>query len=240
MYHLFFVCIWLKNSIFGEFSNIYLLSAQNRVKWRHKIRPIAKNFRPILSLFARDDAKLMPGEVCQVSCRYSNKWRSYSRKTEGGRIRPPPPPGGGGLMVLILAYWCCRAKTSVHTVTFGDQKDNWACVKSERFEMEHKQTTLNPRMIVGGYIPPSFILIFPKDMGEASPNLRYPLIHKCYTWRPKEKHWVHDGSTGNDVSLQSHVPNVFFKIYEKRHHMYEFLRYHQLVFVRILGIDQTM
>ena len=31
----------------------------------------------------------MPGEVCQVSCRYSNKWRSYSRKTEGGRIRPP-------------------------------------------------------------------------------------------------------------------------------------------------------
>ena len=44
--------------------------------------------------FARDDAKLMPGEVCQVSCRYSNKWRSYSGKTEGGRIRPP---GGGGL-----------------------------------------------------------------------------------------------------------------------------------------------
>ena len=91
MHYLFFVCIWLKNSIFGEFSNIYLLSAQNRVKWRHKIRPIAKNFRPILIFFARDDAKLMPGEVCQVSCRYSNKWRSYSRKTEGGgRIRPPP------------------------------------------------------------------------------------------------------------------------------------------------------
>ena len=64
MYHTFFVCIWLKNSIFGEFSNIYLLSAQNRVKWRHKIQPIAKNFRPILIFFARDDAKLMPGEVC--------------------------------------------------------------------------------------------------------------------------------------------------------------------------------
>ena len=64
MYYLFFVCIWLKISIFGEFSNIYLLSAQNRVKWRHKIRPIAKNFRPILIFFARDDAKLMPGEVC--------------------------------------------------------------------------------------------------------------------------------------------------------------------------------
>ena len=97
MYYLFFVCIWLKNSIFGEFSNIYLLSAQNRVKWRHKIRPIAKNFRPILIFFARDDAKLMPGEVCQVSCRYSNKWRSYSRKTEGG-VGSDPPPGGGGLM----------------------------------------------------------------------------------------------------------------------------------------------
>ena len=95
MYHLFFVCIWLKNSIFGEFSNIYLLSAQNRGKWHHKIRPTAKNFRPILIFFARDDAKLMPGEVCQVSCRYSNKWRSYSRKTEGGS--DPTPPGGGGL-----------------------------------------------------------------------------------------------------------------------------------------------
>ena len=91
MYHPFFVGIWLKNSIFGEFSNIYLLSAQNRVKWRHKSRPIAKNFRPILILFARDDAKLMPGEVCQVSCRYSNKWRSYSRKTEGGSDPTPPP-----------------------------------------------------------------------------------------------------------------------------------------------------
>ena len=90
MYYPFFVCIWLKNSIFGELSNIYLLSAQNRVKWRHKIRPIAKKFRPILIFFARDDAKLMPGEVCQVSCRYSSKWRSYSGKTEGGRIRPPP------------------------------------------------------------------------------------------------------------------------------------------------------
>ena len=91
MYHLFFVWIWLKNSIFGEFSNIYLLSAQNRVKWRHKIRPIAKNFRLILIYFAPDDAKLIPGEVCQVSCRYSNKWRSYFRKTEGGgRIRPAP------------------------------------------------------------------------------------------------------------------------------------------------------
>ena len=69
MYHPFFVCIWLKNSIFGKFSNIYLLSAQNRVKWRHKIRPIAKNFRPILVFFTGNDAKLMPGEVCQVSCR---------------------------------------------------------------------------------------------------------------------------------------------------------------------------
>ena len=65
------------------------------MKWRHKIRPIAKKIRPILIFFARDDAKLMPGEVCQVSCWCSNKWRSYSGKTEGGRIRPPP--GGGGL-----------------------------------------------------------------------------------------------------------------------------------------------
>ena len=99
MYHLFFIWIWLKNSICGEFSNIYLLSAQNRVKWRHKSRPIAKNFRPISIFFARDDAKLMPGEVCQVSCRYSNKWRSYSRKTEGGGGSDPTPPGGGGLKV---------------------------------------------------------------------------------------------------------------------------------------------
>ena len=104
MYHPFFVCIWLKNSIFGEFSNIYLLSAQNRVKWRHKIQPIAKNFRPILIFFARDDAKLMPGEVCQVSCRYSNKWRSYSRKTEGGGSDPTPPPGGGGLIGTRFHY----------------------------------------------------------------------------------------------------------------------------------------
>ena len=94
MYHLFFVCIWFKNSIFGEFSNIYLLSAQNRVKWRHKIRLIAKNFRPILVLFARDDAKLMPDEVCQVSCRYSNKWRSYSRKTEGESDPTPQAVAG--------------------------------------------------------------------------------------------------------------------------------------------------
>ena len=92
MFYIFFFCIWLKNSIFCEFSNIYLLSAQNRVKWRHKIRPIAKNFRPILIFFARDDAKLMPGEVCQVSCRYNKKWRSYSRKTEGGVGSDPPPP----------------------------------------------------------------------------------------------------------------------------------------------------
>ena len=112
MCHLFFVCIWLKNSIFGEFSNIYLLSAQNRVKWRHKIQPIAKKFRPILIFFARDDAKLMPGEVCQVSCRYSNKWRSYFRKTEGG-VGSDPPPGGGGLTDLPtyktpLPIWTIR------------------------------------------------------------------------------------------------------------------------------------
>ena len=107
MYHPFFVYVWLKNSIFGEFSNIYLLSAQNRVKWRHKIRLIAKNFRPILIFFARDDVKLMHGEVCQVSCRYTKKWRSYSGKTEGGS--DPTPPGGGGLIVLLL-------------VTLGDLK----------------------------------------------------------------------------------------------------------------------
>ena len=77
MYYTFFVWIWLKNSIFGDFSNIYLLSAQNRVKWRYKIRTIAKKkIRPILIFFARDDAKFMPKEVCQVSCRYSNKFLS--------------------------------------------------------------------------------------------------------------------------------------------------------------------
>ena len=102
MHHPFFVCIWLKNSIFGEFWNIYLLSAQNRGKWRHKIRPIAKKYRSILIFFARDDAKLIPGEVCQVSCRYSNKWRSYSVMLDdflgGGGSDPTPPPGGGGLI----------------------------------------------------------------------------------------------------------------------------------------------
>ena len=119
MYHLFFVCIWLKNSIFGEFSNIYLLSAQNRVKWRHKIRPIAKNFRPILIFFARDDAKLMPGEVCKVSCRYSNKWRSYSRKTEGG-VGSDPPPGGGGLIctILLLSHLLALAAERKRVTTF--------------------------------------------------------------------------------------------------------------------------
>ena len=106
MYHLFFVYIWLINSIFGEFSNIYLLSAQNRVKWRHKIRPITKKIRPILIFFARDDATLMPGEVCQVSCRYSNKWRSYSRKTEGGS--DPIPPRRWRVNVLV---------TSLHTIS---------------------------------------------------------------------------------------------------------------------------
>ena len=82
---------------------IWFFSAQNRVKWRHKIRPIANNFRPILISFARDYAKLMPGEVCQGSCRYNNKWRSYFGKTEGGgRIRTAPP-GGGGLNLIRLS-----------------------------------------------------------------------------------------------------------------------------------------
>ena len=92
MYHLFFVCIWLKNSIFGEFLNIYLLSAQNRVKWRHKIRSIAKNFRPILIFFARDDAKLMPGEVDTVI-----NVEVIPEKPRGGGVGSDPPPGGGGL-----------------------------------------------------------------------------------------------------------------------------------------------
>ena len=59
------------------------------------MRPIAKYFRPILIFFARDDAKLMPGEVCQVSCQYSNKWRSYSEKNRGGGVGFDPPGGGG-------------------------------------------------------------------------------------------------------------------------------------------------
>ena len=98
-----FLCIiyfWFafdsKTLFLVNFQNIYLLSAQNRVKWRHKIRPIAKKFRPILIFFARDDAKLMPGEVCQVSCRYNNKWRSYFRKTEGASDPTPPPQAVAG------------------------------------------------------------------------------------------------------------------------------------------------
>ena len=138
MYHPFFVCIWLKNSIFGEFSNIYLLSAQNRVKWRHKIRPIAKNFRPILIFFARDDAKLMPGEVCQVSCRYSNKWRSYSGKTEGGGVGSDPPPGGGELNIwrkiwvvdlqLTIIYYLRVVKSMWICMSLALRLGSMACI----------------------------------------------------------------------------------------------------------------
>ena len=81
------------------------------MKWRHKILPIAKNFRLILIFVARDDAKLMPGEVCQVSCRYSNKWRSYSGKTEGGSDPTPPPPPGGGELTSKKVY--ARATATV-------------------------------------------------------------------------------------------------------------------------------
>ena len=130
MYHPFFVCIWLKNSIFGEFSNIYLLSAQNRVKWRHKIRPIAKHFRPILIFFARDDAKLMPGEVCQVSCRYSNKWRSYSRKTEGGGSDPTPPPRRWRVKEATLsgvdtAWWHMENPRVTRAPSWSRQTKHW-------------------------------------------------------------------------------------------------------------------
>ena len=79
-----------------EFSNIYLLSAQNRVKWRHKIRPIAKKSTDFDLIFARDDAKLIGDQVF----RYNNKWRSYSRKPRGG-VTDPTPPGGGGLSLYI-------------------------------------------------------------------------------------------------------------------------------------------
>ena len=68
----------------------FTLIGQNRVKWRHLSRPIAKTFWPILICFARDDAKLMSGEVCKVSCQYSTRWRSYSWKTEEGVGSDPP------------------------------------------------------------------------------------------------------------------------------------------------------
>ena len=114
-------------TIFGEFSNIYLLSAQNRVKWRHKIRPIAKKIRPILIFFARDVAKLMPGEVCQVSCRYSNKW-SYSGKTEGGSDPTPPPPGGGGLKGLSHLVQSCLLRVYQNcTYVKRFRTFHWSC-----------------------------------------------------------------------------------------------------------------
>ena len=89
MCYLFLVCILLENSILGEFSNIYHLSSQSCVKWRHKIRPIAKMSGLFWFFFARDDAKLITGEVCKVSCRYSTYEMKLFRKNRGGRIRPP-------------------------------------------------------------------------------------------------------------------------------------------------------
>ena len=83
MYHPSFVCISLNNSIFGEFSNIYLLSAQSRVYWRHKFGSIAKKNRSILNFLYEKTPYWCSERLCQVSCRYSKRWRSYSGKTLG-------------------------------------------------------------------------------------------------------------------------------------------------------------
>ena len=88
VYYPSFVWIFLKNSIFDEFSNIYLLSAQSRVKWRHNIRPITNKFRPILIFVTWEDVKLMLGEICEVSCQYSKRRRSFQGKPRGSDPTP--------------------------------------------------------------------------------------------------------------------------------------------------------
>ena len=55
--------------------------------------------------------ELLPGEVWQVSKRYSQYFRSYLRKTTGGALWAPPPPAGRGLVVT----WDSGANVSLIT-----------------------------------------------------------------------------------------------------------------------------
>ena len=78
----------VKSSILGEFSNIYLLSAQSRVKLRHIIGPIASNFRPILIFFfAWADATSMPKRYARFHIDTVSNEEVFL-ENRGGRIRP--------------------------------------------------------------------------------------------------------------------------------------------------------
>ena len=88
MFYPFFVCILLKNYFWWIFKHLLFIGPKSR-EVTSQNSTYSKNFWSILIFFARDDAKLMPGEVCQVSCRCSNKWRSYSGKTERGSDPTP-------------------------------------------------------------------------------------------------------------------------------------------------------
>ena len=92
MYHPFFVCIWLKNSIFGEFSNIYLLSAQNRVKWRHKIRPIAKNSGRFWFFLHETTPNWCPERCAKFHVDTVVNEEVIPEKPRGGVGSDPPPP----------------------------------------------------------------------------------------------------------------------------------------------------
>ena len=89
MHRLFFVCILLKNSIFCEFSNIYLLSAQNRVKWRHKIGPIANNSGRIWFSLHETTPNRCPERCAKFNVDTVINEEVIPEKPRGGRIRPP-------------------------------------------------------------------------------------------------------------------------------------------------------
>ena len=140
MYHPFFVCVWLKNSIFGEFSNIYLLSAQNRVKWRHKIRPIAKKSGRFWFSLHETTPNWCPERCAKFHVDTVVNEEVIPEKPRGGRIRPPPRrwrvkhyagwPSAFSAIHQLIAIFGLRANTSqiadlekVYTVVAPD--DLW-------------------------------------------------------------------------------------------------------------------
>ena len=55
-----------------------------------------------------------PERCAKFFCRYSNKWRSYSTKTEGGGS-DPTPPGGGGLRYILMKQYISEHYITVLT-----------------------------------------------------------------------------------------------------------------------------
>ena len=109
MRHPSFVCIFLTNSIFGEFSNIYLLPAQSCVKWRHKTRPIAKYFRLIFILFLRQTkSNWCPERYAKLCVDTISDGEVIPEKPWGSDLTPPPPGGAGdGLKLYLRIYFMC-------------------------------------------------------------------------------------------------------------------------------------